>query len=162
VETGKTQEQLAELAGVSGAEISLVKNHARGAGWNTAEGLAEAFGLTLDQLKQEAAAAYKERPQSIVQLRAVQDGEWVSNGSMPGWEETEIEARKQLAMPEWVSTLARRRPGLIPRGGVTIEYVLNEILGTFRYAPHDQALSRTNEEFDQKVAELRKPKRKKR
>jgi transcriptional regulator with XRE-family HTH domain len=56
IKAGKTATELAKLAGVSGAQISELKNRGIGAGWQTAEGLARVFGMTMPELLEAAAA----------------------------------------------------------------------------------------------------------
>lgn len=55
IKAGQTAAQLAKAAKVSGAQISELKNRGIGAGWQTAEGLARVFGMTMPQLMELAA-----------------------------------------------------------------------------------------------------------
>jgi transcriptional regulator with XRE-family HTH domain len=86
IQGGKTAAELAREAGVSNAQISELKNRGVGAGWQTAEGLAKAFGMTMPELL-EAAKRWAE----IHQKRS-------SVGSEAGGDQTkEVDARRELA-----------------------------------------------------------------
>jgi len=158
-EPGRKAKDLAALAGLTEGQISQVQNHGRAVGMKTVEGLAQAFGITYDELKRRALAAWEDRPPA---LRVVREGDQLANCDMTGWDEAEVAARKQMdGMPNWTFDIARRRTGLVPRAGVTVQYVIDEAVEVFRYATPAQVIERTNMELDRKVEELRKPKRKK-
>jgi len=151
---------LAKLAGLTEAQISTAKNHGRGIGYDTFKGMARVLGITGDELEQRALAAWNQRP---ADLRVVRDGDFLKNGDMPGWADAETAARIQMdGVPGWVFDQARGRTGLIPRDGVTTQYVIDEALEIFRYATPAQVLEQTSAELDRRVSELRRPKRKKR
>jgi len=155
----RTGEDLGKRAGVSGAQISIVKNHGRGAGWDTAEGMALVLGITLDELKKRAHEAWQTRsPPPRLQL--VREGDGLANGEMAGWHEAEAKVRAQTGLPDWAFEVARRRTGLVPRDGVTPQYVADEAMEVLRYASPDIVIQRTNEELDRKVNAMRKRKRK--
>lgn len=61
INAGQTAAQLAKGAKVSAAQISELKNRAVGAGWQTAEGLARVFGMTMPQLMDAAAKWAREQ-----------------------------------------------------------------------------------------------------
>lgn len=51
---GRTQMELAKLAGCSRSQLSMIRTERMGVGYRTARGLAKAWGMTLAELEQRA------------------------------------------------------------------------------------------------------------
>lgn len=154
-EKKRKAKDLAKLMELTEAQVSQVISRGAGIGYHTIKGMAKVLGITVEELETRALAAYTEQP---VQLRAVRDGDYLVNGDMPGWPDAESAAREQMTgMPPWTFEVARQYPNVIPRDGVTVQYVIDEALKAFKYASPDQAIHRTNEDLDREVTRLRKP-----
>lgn len=59
---GREAQDIAKEVGVTKGVISTVKNHAKGVGWTTLEGLARVLEMTIDEVKAEAAEFEKKNP----------------------------------------------------------------------------------------------------
>jgi transcriptional regulator with XRE-family HTH domain len=156
---GSTGEELARVMGITGAQVSGIKSHGRGAGWKAVDGLATALGIPLEELIARARASQTESPPSTA-LRVVRDDDAMANGEMDGWAQAEAEARKQSNLPNWTFVKARRRTGLLPKDGVTPQYVIDEAIEVLRYASPDESTENTTAEYNRKLTASRNLKRK--
>lgn len=150
-EPGRTGQDLARLAGLTGAQISTVKNHGRGAGWETVEGMAQVLGISTDDLKRRALEAWSTQSHEPPNLRLVRDESSLANAEMPGWEEAEKIARIRSGLPDWTFKRARKRTGLVPRDGVTPQFVIDEAASVLRYSSPDEVIEETNKELDRQI-----------
>jgi len=162
-EPGRRGYHLARLAGISGAQITQIKNGGKSVGIKAIRGLAAAFDMTVGQLEQEAGEWSRDpsrRPERFQLLLARPS---VRNEDLPGWREAEKQARAHANLPEWCFEVARGRTGIVPRGGATRDYVLAEAWTALQYAQPEDRLRWTNEELDRKAdAAEKRAKRKKR
>jgi transcriptional regulator with XRE-family HTH domain len=154
-EPGRTGTALAKKIGVSKGHISTIRGHDEGAGYRTAKGLADVLGISWDEFETRAKAWWEDRLKQRPPLRAVTDEIVRMNADMPGWAEAEKRARARTPLANWTFLIARRRTGLIPKDGVTPEYVTAEALLAFQYASPEEKLREENEELDQKIHRMR-------
>lgn len=62
IKAGRTATDIANKAGISVAHVSTIRSGQRGAGWKSVMGLAKAFGKTLAEVEDEAAAWVSKNP----------------------------------------------------------------------------------------------------
>jgi transcriptional regulator with XRE-family HTH domain len=93
IERGWTQEQLAEITGLTGPMISMLESNLRGSrpSYETLAAFAAAFGMTVEELR---AAANTTTPFPYDELRANGLEEDVANWFVTLWDQTESNAER--------------------------------------------------------------------
>jgi len=157
-----TQGSLAEAMGVTQAQISQAKNEGKAIGPAVIEGLAKVLSITEDELKRRALERSKATSGEPELFRVERPSRPLRNEELPGWAEAEKEARRQSNLLDWTFLVARGRTGIVPRQGVTREYVISEAVQALNYAKPEDAVLQTNREIAKKAeAAVRKAKRRK-
>lgn len=159
-----TEGSLAEAMGITQAQVNQAKNRGTAIGPAVLEGLAKIQGISEDELKRRAQEAWKSAGNEPELFRVAVTGQAPKNEQLPGWAKAEKAARRQSNLPDWTFLVARGRTGLVPRQGVTREYVISEAVQALNFGKSEDAVTRTNQEADRKaeaVAEKAKQRKRK-
>jgi transcriptional regulator with XRE-family HTH domain len=133
---------LAAELGVSQPSLSNFLNGKTGAGPQLATAIASHLGVSLSSLIGETGPGGSDDEKPI-------------NANLPGYLEAEAEAKRISGLPAWTFQVARTRSNLIPRQGVTAQYVIDEAAQVLRYADPDEVARRTNAALDRRIKALR-------
>ncbi len=156
-----TQSALAGAMGVTQAHVSQARE-GNGIGDVIIRGLAKVRGVSEYELRRQAEEEGQRAGKQPELFRVPAADRRQTNEELAGWAKAEAEARRYANLPDWTFLVARGRSGIVPRQGVTRDYVISEAVTALNYAKAEDAVTRTNEEADNKAEALaRKARRKK-
>lgn len=148
----RTQAELARLAGIRPPTLSNLLKEFRGAGYQSASGLARALGYDINELIGRSATAAELRRAAAAQARAqgapAEESERPELRNRPGWAEAAAEALRRYSaeVAPFSVLLAERVRGLSSPDPITPEFVRAVALLCQRFTP-DEERERAAEEI---------------